>query len=139
MIASIVLPEDYDNIWSYINDYMDACAKYTYGRFNVEDIKRHLETNKMQQLWIAYQDDVVYGAVITEIQQYPQMRVLTMHFTGGKELPKWKDEMLSLLQRFAKDHECSVIESYGRLGWKRVFKNDGFKSKFMLYELPVEK
>jgi hypothetical protein len=46
---------------------------------------------------------------------------------------------LKVLQRFAKDNDCSVIESYGREGWGKVFQNDGFKSRFMFYELPVEK
>ena len=115
---------------------MVGAAKYTHGRFKVEDIKQQLYKNNNQQLWIAY-DDKVYGAVITEIITYPQMKTLIMHFTGGVELPKWKDDMLALLRRFAKDRQCKVIESYGRTGWKRIFKNDGFNSKFMFYELPV--
>lgn len=136
MKASIVLPEDYDNFWHLIQEYMEGAAKYTYGRFTVEDILEGLKT-KDQQLWVAY-DDKVYGAVVTEIAEYPQMKSLVMHFTGGIELPKWKDEMLALLRRFAKDQGCKTIESFGRTGWKRIFKNDGFKSQFMFYELPVE-
>ena len=135
MIVTAVLPQDYDAAWSYIHEYMVGAAKYTHGRFNVEDIRQGLNGN--QQLWIAY-DDKVYGAVITEIIVYPQMKSLVMHFTGGIELPKWKDDMLALLRRFARDNGCKTIESFGRTGWKRVFKNDGFKSKFMFYELPVE-
>lgn len=138
MITTAVLPEDYENIWGYIHEYMEGAAKYTHGRYTVEDIKRCLSENPMQQLWIAYQDGLVYGAVITEVIEYPQMRALVMHFTGGVQLPKWKSEMLALLQRFAKDHGCKTIESFGRTGWKRVFKSDGFKSKFMFYELSVE-
>jgi cobalamin biosynthesis Co2+ chelatase CbiK len=136
MIITAVLPDDIENVWHLIHDYMIGAAKYTHGRFNVDDIKKELLRNKNQQLWIAY-DDKVYGAVITEIISYPQMRTLIMHFTGGVELPKWKDEMLAILRKFAKDHQCKVIESYGRSGWKRIFKNDGFNSKFMFYELPI--
>lgn len=136
MKVSLVRPEDYDNFWHLIKDYMEGAAKYTYGRFTVDDILHRIKT-KPQQLWIAY-DDKVYGAVITEISQYPQMKSLVMHFTGGIELPKWKDEMLALLRLFAKDQGCKTIESFGRTGWKRIFKNDGFKSQFMFYELPVE-
>jgi len=47
--------------------------------------------------------------------------------------------MLELLQKFGKENDCNIIESYGRAGWAKVFKNDGFKSRFMFYELPVEK
>jgi hypothetical protein len=138
MEISIVPVEHIDSVWPSVEQYLKGAADYTYGRFTVEDIKNRLYTAP-QQLWIAYDEEIVYGAVVTEITQYPQMRTLVMHFTGGVELPKWKNEMLQMLQRFAKDQGCSVIESYGRIGWEKVFKNDGFKSRFMFYELPVEK
>lgn len=127
---------DYESVWHLIQDYMEGAAKYTHGRYTVDDIKAEL-LNGNQQLWIAY-DDKIYGAVVTEVIEYPQMKALIMHFTGGVELPKWKDEMLSVLRSFAKDCGCQTIESFGRTGWKKVFSKDGFKSKFMFYELPVE-
>lgn len=137
MQVSYIAPEYIEVVWSKIEAYLKGAADYTYGRFNVEDIKQGLYT-KPQQLWIAYdEDENVYGAVVTEILIYPRMRTLVMHFTGGIELESWKPAMLELLQRFAKDSECDVIESYGRMGWSKVFKNDGFKSRFMFYELPV--
>jgi hypothetical protein len=132
-----VFPEDYDFIWPLIEEYMDGAATYTYGRFTKEDIFAELKT-KQQQLWIAYEGDKVFGAVITEIMHYPRMRTLVTHFTGGIKLPKWKNEMLQLLQRFARDNQCNVIESYGRPGWGKVFENDGYKARFVWYELPVE-
>lgn len=130
------MPQDIEIVWPSINDYMIGAAKYTHGRYEVQDIKEQLLRNPRQQLWIAY-DDKVYGAVITEVMIYPQMKTLIMHFTGGVELPKWKNEMLLVLRSFAKDQQCKVIESYGRTGWKKVFKNDGFNSKFMFYELTI--
>jgi hypothetical protein len=136
MNISAIHPFDYDVVWDDIKEYMEGAAKYTHGRFKVEDIKVELIRNPRQQLWLAY-DDKVYGAVITEVMTYPQMKTLIMHFTGGIELPKWKDAMLSTLREFAKDQQCKVIESYGRTGWKRIFKNDGFSSKFMFYELTI--
>jgi hypothetical protein len=127
---------DIDQVWTDIESYIEGAAKYTHGRYTADDIRQTFKEGG-QQLWIAY-DDKIYGAVITEIIQYPQMRALIMHFTGGIELPKWKDEMLSVLRSFAKDANCQTIESFGRTGWKKVFSKDGFKSKFMFYELPIE-
>jgi hypothetical protein len=46
--------------------------------------------------------------------------------------------MLSVLQDFAKETQCKQIESFGRRGWEKVFKHDGYKSKFKFYELPLE-
>jgi hypothetical protein len=127
---------DIDQVWADIESYIEGAAKYTHGRYTADDIRQTFKEGG-QQLWIAY-DDKIYGAVITEIVEYPQMRALIMHFTGGIELPKWKDEMLSVLRSFAKDANCKTIESFGRTGWKKVFSKDGFKSKFMFYELSIE-
>lgn len=137
MEVTVVLPEHYDAVWPLISDYMKGAADYTYGRFTVDDIKNGLHTSP-QQLWIAYEGEQVYGAVVTEIVTYPQIKALVMHFTGGKDLPKWKAQMLELLQSFGKDNGCDIIESYGRAGWAKVFKDDGFVSRFMFYELPVK-
>lgn len=137
MEVTVVLPEHHDAVWPLIHDYMKGAADYTYGRFTVEDIKNGIHNNP-QQLWIAYEGEEVYGAVVTEIITYPQIKALVMHFTGGKDLPKWKTPMLKLLQTFGKEHGCNIIESYGRAGWAKVFKDDGFESRFMFYELPVE-
>jgi hypothetical protein len=127
---------DIDQVWADIESYIEGAAKYTHGRYTADDIRQTFKEGG-QQLWIAY-DDKIYGAVITEIMEYPQMRALVMHFTGGIQLPKWKNEMLSVLRSFAKDNNCQTIESFGRTGWKKVFSKDGFKSKFMFYELSVE-
>ena len=134
-----IVPLDYiETAWPQVESYMEGAAEYTYGRYNVEDIKQGVLT-KPQQLWIAFDaDNKILGAVVTEIVVYPRMRSLVMHFTGGVDLKSWKPDMLSMLQRFAKENGCDVIESYGREGWGKVFKNDGFKSRFMFYELPVE-
>ncbi len=139
MYVSYIPTEHVEAVWPSIEEYMDGAAKYTYGRFTKEDILAGLMT-KPQQLWIAFDDEnAIYGAVVTQVCEYPRMNTLVMHFTGGRELPKWKSEMLELMQKFARDNNCTLIESYGRNGWGKVFKDDGFRERFMFYELPVEK
>jgi hypothetical protein len=136
MEVSLVPREYIDGCWGQIEGYLEGAAKYTYGRFSVDDIKDCI-TDYDYQLWIAFEDDKIYGAVVTEIVQYPRCKMLAMQFTGGIELKKWKDPMLSLLKRWARDNGCDKIESPGRPGWARVFKNDGYEAKFITYELPV--
>lgn len=137
MEVSLVPVPYVESVWPKVEGYLKGAADYSFGRYTVEDIKEGLLT-KPQNLWIAFEGDDVYGVVVTAFTYYPKMVALDMVFTGGKELPKWKSEMLTLLQRFAKDSGCKIIESYGRPGWEKVFKNDGYKSRFVFYELPVE-
>lgn len=137
MQVSIVNPKDIERVWPFIEGYMKQAAKYTYGRFEAEDIKDGL-LREPQQLWIAFDDTKIYGAVVTEITEYPRMKVLTVHFLAGVEFETWKDPMLKLVQQFGKDNGCKLIDSYGRPGWERVWKNYGYTKRFIFYELPLE-
>lgn len=137
MEVSLVLKEHADLVWPAITGFLEGAAKYTYGRYDAQDIIEGYR-NSDQQLWIAFDDEGVHAFVITEIRVYPKLTALVMHFTGGRRRKEIKTPMIALIQRFARDQGCDVIESQGRKGWETVFKNDGFKARFVCYELPVE-
>jgi hypothetical protein len=137
MQVSRVDTKDIESMWPFIEGYMKRAAKYTYGRFEAEDIKEGL-LKQPQQLWIAFDDTKIYGAVVTEVTEYPRMKVLTVHFLAGVEFETWKDPMLKLVQQFGKDNGCKLIDSYGRPGWERVWANYGYTKRFIFYELPLE-
>ena len=137
MKVSRVDTKDIERMWPLIEGYMKKAAKYTYGRFEVEDIKEGLLKNP-QQLWVAFNDKKIYGAVVTEVTKYPRMTALTVHFLAGIDFESWKDPMLKLVQQFGKDNGCKLIDSYGRPGWEKVWANYGYTKRFIFYELPLE-
>lgn len=137
MQVSYVPLEYVDTYWHAVAPHLEKSVKYTYGRYTLNAIYDSI-VKYNNHLWAAYEDNLVYGAVVTEVVDYPLKRVLMMHFTGGVDLPKWKDPMLSLLRSWAKENECDCIESTGRPGWAKVFKNNGYKAICTTYELPLE-
>ncbi len=137
MQVSRVDTKDIETMWPFIEGYMKKAAKYTYGRFEAEDIKEGLLKNP-QQLWVAFDDKKIYGAVVTEVTKYPRMTALTVHFLAGIDFESWKDPMLKLVQQFGKDNGCKLIDSYGRPGWEKVWANYGYTKRFIFYELPLE-
>ena len=137
MIEITVVPNnEVDQIWERIKVFAEGCAKFTYGRFTANDIRTGIRKGN-QTLWIAHEDEEVLGFVVTELQDYPQLRSCIMHFTGGVKLAKWKPLMLERIQKYCRMNGADIIESYGREGWAKVFEKDGFKSLFNFYELPV--
>jgi hypothetical protein len=134
---SLILPEYVESVWGGIEGYMAKAAEYSYGRYKTEDIKAVI-LDGSRQLWIAYDDDGVYGAVVTQVATYPQVGVLILHFIGGVEGLKWKTPMLQMLQKFARDCNCGIIESYGRSGWAKIFEAEGAKTRGIFFEIPVE-
>jgi hypothetical protein len=65
------------------------------------------------------------------------MLCLDMVFCAGDEGMEWKTPMLKMLQHWAHDNDCERIESSGRIGWSKIFKDDGYKALWQVYELPV--
>jgi len=138
MIEVSLVPTEYvDTCWGKIEKFIEKAAKYTYGRYTTSNIY-DMVMDGDYQLWVAYDDGVFKGAVVTNIISYPQRKLLGMQFCGGEELSTWKEPMLDILKRFARDSGCEGIESTGRPGWAKVFQNDGYKATWVTYELPIE-
>lgn len=136
MQVSLIPREHTDNVWPTVARYMEMAAEYTFGRYTADDIKDSI-LHYDHHLWAAFNDAGVKGVVVTNFVQYPRMRCLAMQFTAGEDLKEWKAPMLDLLQKWAFDNNCDKIESSGRPGWPRVFKDDGCNVLWHTYELPV--
>ena len=136
MQVSMVPSDMVNTCWDQIEKYLQGAAKYTYGRYTADDMREMVEDGS-HQLWVAFEDGKIYGAVITTISSYPRKRFLSLAFCGGVQLKLWKDPILDILRRFAKDMACDAIESTARPGWERIFKTDGYKKHWVAFELPV--
>lgn len=137
MIEVSLVPSAYiDTCWDKIEPFMDKAAKYTYGRYTSGNIY-DLIVDSDYQLWVAYDGGEFKGAVVTNVITYPQRKLLSMQFCGGTELKEWKDPMLALLRRFAKETGCDGIESFARPGWSKIFDKDGYKATWVTFELPL--
>lgn len=137
MKATLIPSDQVRTIWPAVLPHIELAAEYTYGRYNADDILTAI-TDYDHHLWVAYDErGHIKGAVVTVIRHYPRKRALDLVFLGGTDGMEWKDAMLKLLQCWAYDNDCDVIESSGRLGWAKIFKSDGYKPLWQTYELPV--
>lgn len=137
MIQVTMVPREYvPDCWDDVKAHLAKAAEYTYGRYEVEDIYDAI-MDYNYDLWIAFDDAGVQGAVVTKFAHYPKKKYLDMVFCGGENLKDWKDPMLKLLQAWAFDNDCDGIESTGRPGWAKIFASDGHKVVWHTYELPA--
>ena len=136
MQVSAVPAEYVKEVWPDVKGYLQGAGDYTHGRYEAEDILDSI-TDYDHTLWIAFTEEGIKGAVVTNFIDYPRKRMLCMNFCGGVQLENWKDPMLQLLQRWAKDNECDGIEATARLGWSKIFKSDGHKPLWQTFELPL--
>ena len=137
MQISLVPVEHIESVWHSVEVYMADAAVHSYGRYTSDDIK-DVVLDGSRHLWVAFDDAYIYGAVVTQIVKYPRINALAFHFIGGVEGLTWKTPMLLMLQKFARDHNCGVIESIGRAGWLKIFGPEGATHKGIFFEIPVE-
>lgn len=138
MMVSLVPPKRVHECWPDVQAYMQKAAEYTYGRFHEEDIYDLVTQRDDHHLWVAFEDDKkILGAVVTSFTEYPNKRVLNMMFCGGDKIEQWKDPMLGILRRWAKDTQCNAIEFTGRRGWVKLFSGDGNRVQWVTCELPL--
>lgn len=136
-LISYIPPKHVELFWNDLKPLCQRSVPYTYGRYKVEDMY-DIVMSGSHQLWAAQIDGVFKGVVITNIMRYPQKTFLSMHFCGGFDLKEWKEPMLSKLREFAIEQKCDGIESTGRKGWERIFTKNGYKAKWITYELPLK-
>lgn len=93
-------------------------------RHNLSDIKEALEKRDMQ-LWLMYCDPSeevptgLAGAFITEIINYPRLRVANIAYCAGTDVDGWIEYLYMTVENFARSHKCDEVEVYGRPGWKK--------------------
>lgn len=136
MQVSLIPTEHAFNVWQRTYPFMEQAAKYTYGRYQAEDILDSI-TQYEHNLWAAFENEEVKGITVTCFKQYPRKKSLDLVFCAGDEGMEWKDPMLKMLQHWAYDNQCDSIEASGRLGWAGIFKRDGYKPLWQTFELPV--
>ena len=137
MIQVTMVPTEFvQECWPSVEGYLQGAAEYTHGRYDVDDIYDSIMSYD-HTLWIAFDEDGIKGAVVTNFVFYPRKKYLVMVFCGGVELDTWKAPMLKLLQHFAFDSHCEAIEATARLGWAKIFKSDGHKPLWQTFQLPV--
>jgi len=133
--VSLVPREHVNRCWDDVKDFLARAADYTHGRYEVDDIYDAI-IDYDHTLWIAFDDMGFKGAVVTNFVHYPKKKYLCMVFCGGEDLKDWKDPMLKLLQCWAHDNHCDGIEATARMGWTKIFKDDGHVPLWQTFQLP---
>ena len=125
-VVTRVPSEDVEFIWSQVAPLLEKALDETYS---IKDILYGLANDRMQ-LFISWNNNKVESAVVTEIAQYPQSKVLRYFLAGGNNLDNWLERIQEVIEKFAKKQNCTHLEVAGRKGWVRKLK--GFRVKAYL-------
>jgi len=122
-VVTRVPSEDVEFIWSQVAPLLEKALDETYS---IQDVLYGIVNDRMQ-LFISWNNNTVESAVVTEIAQYPQAKILRYFLAGGTNLDNWLERIQKTIEKFAKRNKCTHLEVAGRKGWVRKLK--GFKMK----------
>ena len=130
---SMIQPEYCFRVWKNIRGLLEPAVERSHGRWTMEHLFAALCTGQ-QTLWVAYIDQVVYGALTTQLVRYPNNSMIACQFLGGSDFDHWGSDMLDMIRRYAKDVGADGIEATARFGFWPFFKSEGFVRSYAVYE-----
>ena len=130
-VVTRVPSEDLEFIWSQVAPLLEKALDETYS---IKDILYGLANDRMQ-LFISWNDNRVESAVVTEIAQYPQAKILRYFLAGGTNLDNWLERIQEKIEKFAKQNKCTHLEVAGRKGWVRKLKGFSVKAYLLNKEI----
>jgi len=124
--------KDVGDAWQYAEKFVADALKHGIAEYVPEDIKLMCQDRRMQ-LWIKWDDKGPIGAFVTQILNYPQLKVLLVLLLGGKTFIEWRDEVDEILIGFGKENDCKYIEFFGRKGWGNYLKDINYKEQVRMF------
>jgi hypothetical protein len=130
-VITRVPSEDLLFIWDQTSPLLEKALDETY---TIKDILYGLANDNMQ-LFISWNNNKVESAVVTEIAQYPQAKILRYFLAGGNNLNNWLERIQETIEKFAKKNKCTHLEVAGRKGWVRKLKGYQMKAIILSKEI----
>jgi hypothetical protein len=135
-VVQPVAQNDCYRMWRHVRDLLAPAIAESSGRWKPEYVFTAL-TGGYQTLWVILDADDIVAAFTTEIANYPERRMICIHYLGGQGFDDWYPDMLREVTMFGRTAGCDGIECNARHGFWRWFKHDGFKKKSTFYELDI--
>ena len=137
MRISLVPPQAAIELWGGVEPMLRKATLMSGGRWTTDDVLLSVQEERFH-LWVAMEDNAVVAAATTSFTDYPQKRMLTGQFLGGKRIKEWVGLLDEMLEKWGRDNHCAGIELTGRNGWARALKALDWAPKFTVMEKRYE-
>ena len=132
--VSLIPPGAYDIVAEDATRHLEAAVEDARGRKTLRSLWTKLYTEDYQ-LWMFFDaENSPEGSLVTKFERYPTTVKLRLVYIGGANLDGWHEELLEVLEQFARMHGCSGLETVGRFGWKRFLKKFGWEATHIVCE-----
>jgi hypothetical protein len=124
--------DEVDPFWSLVEPWIDAAAEKSRGKMVGGDVYDMLLEGRMQ-LHLALDREKVRAVCVTEIIEYPRLKVCQILIVTGEGMESWW-EMIVGIERWARAKGCQAMKSDTRPGWERFLKEKGYVKTHVVLE-----
>lgn len=123
----------FEDEWARCSPWIEAALEYGLGTHTLDDVRRIVGEGHAQ-FWPGRS-----GAIVTEIQVYPQGKVLHFWLAGG-DFDELVQRLRPAIEAWGRAMGCTRSTITGRPGWLRAMKPHGYAPQWAtcMKELPDE-
>jgi len=117
----LVEPDMIQDVWPIARPLVEKALDHSEGQMLSTDTLRMILNNK-QQLWVGFEEEELFTAVVTEPIHYPRhkvLRIITFATQTGYGMDHWYDTIVDTLSRFGRAIDCNALEAWCRKGLAR--------------------
>ena len=130
-----------DDVWSLVKKDISEALSYSGNHTDAQFVYDCVKENKMQ-LWVVWDKDKpttlekYYGVVVTEIVKRKLIQSCNIFIVTGKHRQKWQ-HLISVLEDFAIENNCTNMELIARKGWQRIMEQFDYKQTHVVLEKQI--
>ena len=130
-----------DDVWSLVKKDISDALSYSGNHTDAQFVYETIKQNKMQ-LWIVWDKDKeatidkYYGVVVTEIVKRKLIQSCNIFIVTGRHRQKWQ-HLISVLEDFAVENNCTNMELFARKGWQRIMEQFDYKQTHVVLEKQI--
>ena len=132
-----------DDVWSLVKKDISEALSYSGNHTDAQFVYDTLKEDKMQ-LWVVWDKDKpttlekYYGVVVTEIVKRKLIQSCNIFIVTGRHRQQWQ-HLISVLEDFAIENNCTNMELIARKGWKRIMEQFDYKQTHVVLEKTITK
>jgi len=130
-----------DDVWSLVKKDISEALSYSGNHTDAQFVYDTIKQKKMQ-LWIVWDKDKettidkYYGVVVTEIIKRKLIQSCNIFIVTGRHRQKWQ-HLISVLEDFATENDCTNMELIARKGWQRIMEQFDYKQTHTVLEKQI--
>jgi len=130
-----------DDVWSLVKKDISEALSYSGNHTDAQFVYDTIKQSKMQ-LWVVWDKekeatiDKYYGVVVTEIIKRKLIQSCNIFIVTGRHRQKWQ-HLISVLEDFAIENDCTNMELIARKGWQRIMEQFDYKPTHVVLEKKI--